>query len=194
MGKVFIEVSLSLDGIIAGPGVSRDQPMGREGRRLYHWLFEPSGPADSAAGAAMFETTGAVLIGRRTLDAALDSWGEDGAFGLPCFVVTHRGHDPVERTRTRFEFVTGGIGVALERARAAAGERDVCIMGGAELARQYLAAGLVDELRVHLAPVVLGAGQRFFEGFEQLVRLEPLPAVETPHATHLRWKVLRGGA
>lgn len=191
MAQVFVEVSLSLDGIIAGPGVSVLNPMGTEGRRLHHWLFEPSGPDDRDAGGWMFLNTGAMLIGRRTFDAAIDSWGEDGAFGLPSIVVTNRAHEPVTRTRTRFDFVTGGIGPALEAARAAAAGRDVCIMGGANLARQYLAAGLVDELRIHLAPVILGKGEHFFDGLDRLIRLEPLPVLPTPHATHLRWRVSR---
>ncbi|RLP24015.1 hypothetical protein [Mesorhizobium sp. YM1C-6-2] len=88
----------------------------------------------------MFEGTGAVLIGPRTFDVAIDVWGEDGAFGLPCVVVTHREAAPVHRTKTSFEFVTGGILPAIARARKLAGEQDVCIMGGATLALQYLAA------------------------------------------------------
>lgn len=191
MSIVFIEVSLSVDGIFAGPNVSSANPMGDEGRRLYHWLFEPSGPEDKDAAAMMFEGTGAVLIGRRTFDVAIDSWGEDGAFGLPSFVVTTRPREPVERTRTRFEFVTGGIGAALDAAREAAGGRNICIMGGGGIARQFLDAGLVDELRIHLSPVILGQGERFFEGLDRLIALDPLPPIATRHATHLRWTVRR---
>jgi dihydrofolate reductase len=189
MSKVFIEVSLSLDGIIAGPNVSAQVPMGESGHLLYDW--HAGGPVDQAQAAAMFEGTGAVLIGRRTFEVAIDVWGEDGAFGRPCVVVTHRRAEPVLRTRTSFEFVTGGLLPALRRARDLAAGQDVCIMGGATLARQYLAAGLVDELRVHLIPVVLGQGSRFFDGFKDFLALTPSSASLTPKATHLRWQVNR---
>jgi dihydrofolate reductase len=189
MSKVFIEVSLSLDGIIAGPNVSAQVPIGDNGHLLYAW--HGGGPADQAQAAAMFEGTGAVLIGRRTFDVAIEVWDEDGAFGRPCVVVTHRQAEPVHRTKTSFEFVTGGLMPALERARELAGGQDVCIMGGATLARQYLATGLVDELRVHLIPVVLGQGERFWDGYGKFLALTPSAASFTPNATHLRWQAQR---
>lgn len=195
MGQVFLDMSLSLDGYTAGPGVSSEQPMGRRGPRVQQWLFgdearEPSDP-DQRARADMFANTGAFILGRRTFDVGEASWGDDGTFGTPCFVVTRRGRDALERGPTTFHFVTDGIRSALEQAQAAAGDRDICVMGGAETARQYLDAGLLDELRIHLAPVVLGAGKRLFDHSGPTVPLETIQVVESPLATHLRFKVVK---
>ena len=190
MGMVFVDVSLSLDGMIAGPGVSRAQPMGRSGERLHAWL--DGDDTDRAAAAATFAGTGAFIVGRRTFDAALDAWGEDGAFGMPVFVVTNRPQSPVLRGETRFTFANG-IGPALAGARAAAGDANVCVIGGAEIARQMLEAGLADELRIHLVPVVLGVGTPFFAGYTRPLEFRPATAVSTVNATHMTWRTGRGG-
>lgn len=188
MGQVFVEVSLSLDGMIAGPGVSRTQPMGRGGDRLHAW--QDGSDADRAAAAATFSGTGAFIVGRRTYDAALDAWGEDGAFGMPVFVVTNRPQQPVTRGATRFTFVPG-IGPALAAAQAAAGDAKVCVIGGAQIARQMLQAGLADELRIHLAPIMLGTGTPFFAGYERPLDFRPASAVSTPIAIHTTWRTGR---
>ena len=190
MPDIFLDISLSLDGMSAGSSVSASLPMGLEGERLHAWLFAQASVEDQAAAAAPLKEAGAVVMGRRTFDAGIGLWGDDGAFGMPCFVVTHRAHDPVLRTSTRFDFVTGGIGPALDAARAAAGDRKVWLLGGAGLARQYLAAGLVDEVRVHLVPIVLGQGVSLFAGLAPAA-FDPLPPVHAPSVTHLRWRARR---
>ena len=120
----------------------------------------------------------------------VDGWGEDPGFGVPVFVVTHRPHETVVKGDTSFEFVTGGITDALERARAAAGEKNVIVMGGGDLLRQYLNADLVDELTLTFAPVLLGAGKRLFDGIARTdIDVERYAVVESPFATHLRFRV-----
>jgi dihydrofolate reductase len=198
MAKVFLEISMSLDGFVAGPEVSMAQPMGLGGQVLHHWMFgdgarEPTAQDLEMAG-AMFEGAGAILMGRRTFDLGIDHWGEDGAFLRPCIVVTHRGHERIVRGATQFIFVTGGTGAALAEARSAAGDKkDICIMGGAELARQYLARGEVQELRIHLAHVLLGAGTPLFDpapgAAPETRRLAATQVVDTPFATHFRFRV-----
>lgn len=191
MARIFVEVSLSLDGMIAGPGVTRRTPMGRGGERLHAW--QDGDAVDRAAALAVFTGTGAFVVGRRTYDAALDAWGEDGAFGGPVVVVTNRPQAPVTRGRTVFTFTTG-IGPALDRARVAAQGGAVCVVGGADVARQVLDAGLADELRIHIAPVVLGAGTPLFSGQERPLALTPMSATATPLATHLAWRIGPGAA
>src|SRR5947199_293601 len=132
---------------------------------------------------------GAWIVGR-TMHDVVDGWGADPGFGVPVFVVTHRSHETVVKGDTSFEFVTGGIADALERARAAAAGKNVIVMGGADLLRQYLAAGLVDEFTLTIAPVLLGAGKRLFEGISNTeLTFERTSVVESPFATHLRYRV-----
>ena len=124
----------------------------------------------------------------------VDGWGADPGFGVPVFVVTHRSHETVVKGDTSFEFVTGGIADALERARAAAAGKKVIVMGGADLLRQYLAAGLVDEFTLTIAPALLGAGKRLFDGISRTdIEFERTAVIESPFATHLRYRVHLGG-
>jgi dihydrofolate reductase len=119
-----------------------------------------------------------------------DGWGDEPGFGVPVFVVTHREHETVVKGETTFEFVTDGIDVALGKARAAAGAKDVLVMGGADLLRQYLDAGVVDELALTIAPVLLGGGKRLFDGIGRTdVVFERVAVLESPWATHLRYEV-----
>ena len=137
----------------------------------------------------MFSSGGAWLVGRTMHDVA-DGWGDDPGFGVPVFVVTHRPHETVVKGDTTFEFVTDGIDAALEQARAAAGDKNVIVMGGADLLRQYLSAGVVDEFTLTIAPVLLGAGKRLFDGIERTdIAFERTAVVESPYATHLRYEV-----
>lgn len=192
MGRVIIDMSPSLDGFVAGNGVSAAAPFGDAGHRLHRWLgFEGTtpAPADVSAAQGMFASAGAVVIGRRMFDVGIDRWGAEGAFGMPCFVVTHRGGGDLVRGRTTFRFATAGIRRALEDARAAAGDRDIVIAGGAGIARQCLAAGLVDELRLHVVPVLLGGGTPLFDATTR-VELEPLWVEASPNATHVTYRVL----
>ena len=120
----------------------------------------------------------------------VDGWGDDPGFGVPVYVVTHRAHETLVKGDTTFEFVTDGIDVALAMARAAAGDKNVIVMGGADLLRQYLAAGVVDELTLTIAPVLLGGGKRLFEGIERTdLGFERTAVIESPYATHLRYEV-----
>lgn len=195
-GKVVVNITMSLDGFIAAPNVDLERPLGDGGERLHYWAFgdgsTPASAADREVAGELFTSTGAFLIGRRTFDVGEGPWGEDGAFGRPCFVLTHRGRELLRRGPTTFTFVTDGIESALAQARAAAGDRDVCVMGGAGIAQQYLAAGLIDELHLHLAPVLLGAGTRLFEplGAER-IELECTRLIASPGATHLRFRVVK---
>lgn len=188
MTRVLIEATLSLDGYMAGPNVSADQPMGEEGLRLHEWVFNcDKSAADDRVQQEMFATTGAVVLGRRTFDVGIDVW-KDTPFPVPCFVLTHRpAAERVEKSGT-FSFVSD-VRTAVDRARAAAGERDVRLMGG-ECSRACLDAGLVDEIRVQIAPVVLGAGRRLFDqSTNRPVDLERSSVISTQYVTHLRFNV-----
>jgi dihydrofolate reductase len=193
MGHVFADMTMSLDGFVAAPGIDVERPFGDGGERLHRWLFaESSDPADRQAGEDMFTSTGAFLIGRRTFDVGIGTWGNDGAFGKPCFVVTTRPREKLVKGPTTFTFVADGIAGALEQAKAAAGEENVCVMGGASLARQYLTAGLIDEINIHLMPVIFGAGTRLFDDIGAAkIELDRTSVTESPHATHLRFRVCR---
>jgi len=191
VGKLLVEMTMSLDGFISGPDVRVGQPLGLEGERLHEWLFSPDNDVDREATDEIFDTSGAVLMGRRVFDT-IEGWGDEDPFGRPCFVVTHRAHEERVRGATTYTFVTAGLTDALERAQAAAGEKDVTIMGGAQLAQQYLGAGLVDELRIHVAPVLFGAGTRLFDlaGMGQ-TDLELTRCTSSPKASHLRYAFAR---
>lgn len=195
MPKVLLEMSMSLDGYVAGPDVSPQEPMGRGGERLHDWMFE----GRSAAESQVFETDhfssiGAVIVGRRMADLGIGPWGEEPPFHAPVFVVTHRPAETiVKKGGTSYVFVTGGIDDALRQAREAAGSADVQVNGGADIARQYLEAGALEELRLHLVPLVLGAGTRLFDSATSLtVSLRPTAATNSPQVTHLTYAVEHG--
>ena len=197
VGKVFVDITSSLDGFVAAPNIGMDNPMGDGGGVLHTWVgvteVQPD-ESDGAAASAMFVNTGAFVMGRRTFDLGIGQCRPSGTFGTPCFVVTHRDAPRLVKGATSFEFVTGGVAVAIERASAAAGERDVCVMGGAAVAQQCIEAGLVDELNLHLAPVLLGAGTRLFDhGTCRAIVLRLKSAIQSAHAAHLHYQVSRGG-
>jgi dihydrofolate reductase len=191
MGSVVVDVSPSVDGFLAGPGVSVERPMGAAGLRLHRWIGLDGGRPDAddrAAAQAMFAHTGAVVIGRRMFDVGIRTWGADGAWGMPTFVVTHRLEPELVRGPTTFAFV-GSLAAALAAARAVAGPRDVLIAGGAALVQQALAAGVVDALRLHVVPVLLGAGTRLFDGAPAGFELEPVSSMQSANANHLVFRV-----
>ncbi|MCR6484434.1 dihydrofolate reductase family protein [Amycolatopsis sp. OK19-0408] len=191
MGKVIAEISMSADGIVAGPDTSAEHRLGKDGDLLHEWMFEGS-DADTEVSARLFDGTGAFVVGRTMFDVGVDPWGDDGTFKKPVFVVTNRPHEPVVKGPTTFTFVTDGPESALRQARAAAGEDNVVLMGGGTTLRQYLLAGLVDELRLHVVPLLFGAGVRLFDAeVGAHVRLERTAVAETPNATHLTFRVLR---
>jgi dihydrofolate reductase len=188
MTAVVLDINLSLDGFVAAVGSTAEQPLGDEGERLRAWATGPD--ADRAPKPAA--TAGALIGGRRTYDTCLREWGAGGPHPpTPVFVVTHV---PPEQppAGSVYTFVTGGIETALEQARSAAGERDVRIMGGAAIGQQFLAAGLVDEIVVHIVPVLLKAGPRMFENLgPKHVGLEIVEVVGTPAATHVHYRISR---
>ena len=198
MTKVTCDMAMSVDGFVAGPNQRLDEPFGDgvDGR-LHRWMFEE--PEANAAERARLTAAGAFVMGRNMFGPGRGAWDEDwkGWWGdeppyhAPVFVLTHHPRAPLTMAGgTTFTFVTDGIASALAQARAAAGDADVAIAGGAETANQYLAAGLVDELRLHVAPVVLGAGERLFDGVSDLT-LEPLEVRDAGLVTHLRYRVVR---
>ncbi|NRQ32216.1 dihydrofolate reductase [Nonomuraea sp. NN258] len=194
MGRVIVDMSPSIDGYVAGEGVSVASPFGDAGLRLHRWLgFEGATPAaaDDEAVARTFGGAGAVVLGRRMFDVGIGTWGDDGAFGLPCFVVTNRPEPELVRGPTTFTFVTDGPAEAMRRARAAAGDKDVVVPGGADLVRQCLAAGFVDVIHLHVVPVILGRGVPLFGGGTPRYEAETTDVVASPHATHLTVAVKR---
>ncbi|WFE54591.1 dihydrofolate reductase family protein [Micromonospora sp. WMMD1155] len=201
MGRVVVSMSVSLDGFAAGPDVSEEQPMGVGGERLHEWLFRadddravaadgvtPTG-VDAAQAREIHATTGAVVLGKRTFDVGVDLW-EDTPFPVPCFVVTHEVREPLTMKSDVFTFVDDGLHSALRQARQAAGDRNVLIMGGPTTVRQFVKAGLVDEIRVQLVPVFLGIGTRPFDHLgTDHIELQRTAVIESPHVTHLRFHV-----
>ena len=200
MGKVLAGITMSMDGFVTGPNDRLGAGLGDGGERLHYWVFGGPWTYDNDAGGSrsevdqeylnvVFSSGGAWLVGR-TMHDVVNGWGDDPGFGVPVYVVTHRPHQTVVKGDTTFEFVTDGIDVALERARAAAGDKNVIVMGGADLLRQYLDAGVVEELTLTIAPVLLGAGKRLFDGIERTdLGFERTAVIESPYATHLRYEV-----
>jgi dihydrofolate reductase len=199
MAKVVAGITISLDGYITGPNDRLGAGLGNGGERLHYWVFggpwtyegERRSPADvdNAYLEEVFSFGGAMICGRTMYDV-VNGWGDDPAFGMPVFVVTHRPHESVVKEDTSFEFVTGGIDEALSWAKAAAAGSNVIVMGGGDLLRQYLAAGLVDEFTLTIAPVLLGAGKRLFDGIERTdITFERTAVIESPFATHLRFRI-----
>lgn len=216
MTKLIYETSMSLDGLTTGPNPRHEEPLGDGGELLHEWVIRlaawrerhgrPGGETgpDNDLMRETLASTGAVIMGRRMYsggeggwedDENADGWwGDDPPFGVPVFILTHHAREPVSKQGgTTFNFVTDGIESALEQARATAGERNVAIAGGASVAGQYLRAGLLDEALVHVAPVVLGDGVRIFAGpqGDEPLGLEPVQVIESPTATHLRYRVVR---
>jgi dihydrofolate reductase len=191
MGKVIFDASMSLDGFMTASNRRPEEPMGDGGQRLHEWAFGED-ERDRELLEDAVEALGAVIAGRTTYDDSAPWWGADGPTGSarrPVFVVTHDA--PAESPeRGVYTFVTDGIESALEQAKAAAGEKIVTVMGGASIGQQYIAAGLVDEISVHLVPVLLGSGTRMFEhlGGEH-IELEPIEVIGTRSATHLRFRI-----
>jgi dihydrofolate reductase len=202
---VTVDMAISLDGYVAGTDVTLDNPGGDGAEPLFEWIHElaswrerqgmPGGleNRDSALMREWFDATGAVVMGRTMYDTGETFWGDNPPFRTPVFVLTHRPRPTlVKEGGTTFTFVTDGIHSALDRARAAAGDRNVDIAGGAATVRQYLREGLVDELHLHVVPVLLGAGLRLFDDLGAGRRdLEPVGVVATPLATHLKYRFTR---
>jgi dihydrofolate reductase len=193
MGKVTSEVSMSLDGSITGPNVRGGNGMGDDGDRLHDWMFDAKTETDAAIVDEKYASTGAVLMGKGMFDAGFEPWGDPPPFGMPVFVVTHEARAPLPmQGGTTYTFVTDGIDAALGLARAAAGDKNVGIWGGANIIRQYLKAGLLDEMQIHLIPILLGGGVRLFEDLDpEGIELLRASSIETPSATHSRFEVVK---
>ena len=202
MSRVICHVSISLDGFLAGPDQSRDNPIGVGGLKLHQWHFqadETGHQVDMAARDDLLRTIGAVVMGRNMYgpirgewdDDWRGWWGENPPYHAPVFVLTHYPHEPIEMDGgTTFHFVTTGFDAALEQAKAAAEGGDIRIAGGASTIRQALAAGVLDELTLDIAPVLLGRGERLFDGVAD-PGFEPIEATHSPYATHVRYRVVR---
>jgi dihydrofolate reductase len=196
VSRIFLDITMSLDGFVAAPNVGVSRPLGDEGECLHNWLFGDGTilPTDDDREVVqeMFTRTGAFVMGRRTFDVGEGPWGNDGAFRVPCFVLTHRARATLVKGPTTFTFITAGLDKCLEEAKAAAGERDVCVMGGAEIAQQCLRARIVDEMRLHLAPMLLSSGTRLFDHIgPKRLGLERTRVIESPLATHLTFRVVK---
>jgi dihydrofolate reductase len=203
MGSVTSDISVSLDGFIAGPGDGVDNPLGDGGERLHEWVVRLAswrsrhGLAGGETGrdAEILEEsvrdTGAVVLGRRMFDNA-KGWGDEPPFHAPVFVLTHEARDDLVKGGTTFTFVTDGVESALAQARAAAGDENVHVAGGANTIQQFLSAGLLDELQLHVVPLLFGAGVRLFDGLGTApLELETVRVVESPGVTHLKFRVVK---
>lgn len=170
---------------------ARRNGMGDDGDRLHDWRFCAKTETDDAIVDESYASTGAVLIGKRMFDAGFERWGDPPPFGMPVFIVTHEAREPLPmQGGTTYTFVTEGIEAALELARAAAGDNDVGIWGGANIIAEYLKAGLVDEMQIHVIPVLFGNGTRLFEDLGgRRIELKRTSTIDNPGATHLRFSV-----
>jgi dihydrofolate reductase len=213
VAKLRFQISISLDGFVAGPNPSEELPLGEGGEQLHEWVLKLAAwrrshgreGGEEGVSNALFEETlqnvGAVVMGRNMFGGGPGPWGDDPwtgwwgdepPFHTPVFVLTHHDREPLEMEGTTFFFVTDGVESALERAKAAADGKDVSLGGGADVAQQYLRAGLMDELQLNVVPVVLGGGTRLFDGLGGAdIRLEQTRAVEAPGVAHLFYRVDR---
>lgn len=213
MAKLRFEISVSVDGYVAGPNQGEEHPLGEGGEELHEWVVklkawrEAHGREGGEVNASSeiieraMENVGAVIMGRNMFGGGPGPWGEDPwtgwwgddpPFHVPVFVLTHHEREPLPMEGgTTFHFVTDGIKAALEQAREAAGGQDVKLAGGASAAQQYMAAGLVDEIQLNIAPVLLGGGERLFENVGSDLDLAQEQVVHTADATHIRYGVSR---
>jgi dihydrofolate reductase len=213
MSKVRVHISVSADGYAAGPNESQKNPLGEGGEELHDWLVKlkawreahgmEGGEEDASTPIAeeSMANVGAEIMGRGKFgppdggpwgdDPWRGWWGDQPPFHKPVFVLTHHEREALTLSDTTFTFVTDGIESALAQAKEAAGDKDVQLGGGADSINQYLAAGLVDEIELHVAPILLGSGSRLFEGVGPDLELEQLRAVEAPGVAHLKYRVVR---
>jgi dihydrofolate reductase len=215
MSKLKLNITMSLDGFVAGPNQSEENPLGIGGERLHEWLVplrafrETHGEEGGEVNASTpivegyFENVGATVMGRNMFGGGPGPWGderwtgwwgEDPPYHHPVFVLTHHAREPVEmQGGTTFHFVTDGIESALAQAKEAAGDKDVSLGGGASAAQQYMAAGLLDEMLISIVPVVLGEGARLFDDLGDAdIDLEQVSAVEAPGVTHISYRLVAG--
>jgi dihydrofolate reductase len=212
MSRLTSQISISLDGFAAGPNQSAEEPLGEGGEGLHDWVVVTESwraqhgkeggerGADSDVAAEATRNIGATIMGRNMFgppgggewdESWRGWWGDEPPFHTPVYVLTHHAREPLEmQGGTTFHFVTDGIESALEQARAAAGDQDVAVAGGASAIQQYLAAGLLDELYLHIVPILLGGGERLLENAGKPT-LEPVEVVASPAVTHVKYRVVR---
>ena len=193
MGKVSFDISMSLDGFITGANRRPDEPLGDGGEQLHEWAFDSEDEYNRKLLEESVARLGAVIAGRSTYDDAIPGWKADGPTGaarVPVFVVSHTVPDEIPEGGV-YTFADG-IEAALARAQEAAGDKDISVMGGANIAQQFIKAGLLDEISIHLVPVLFGSGTRLIENLgSEHVQLETTEVVETKEAIHLRFRVIR---
>ncbi|MFC3997378.1 dihydrofolate reductase family protein [Nocardiopsis sediminis] len=207
MADVFASLGMSLDGYIAGPNAHPGNPLGDGGTRIHQWMFgveswrdrqgleDGRTDRDDAVVEEGFERAGAYVMGRRMFDEGEVAWGDPPPFHAPVFVLTSSPREPwVRQGGTTFTFVTDGVESALAQARTAAGGKDVQVSGGASAVRQFLNAGLIAELELHIAPLLLGGGVRLLDGVDPRITFEPGRVVASPAVTHLRYRVMAPSA
>jgi dihydrofolate reductase len=199
MSKVIVDMGMSLDGFAAGPNAGPHN-LGDGGTRIHRWVYDFAAWRELQGGKVnrddevvgeLSARVGAYVMGRRRFEEGEMGWPDPPPFGAPVFVLTHHAREPwVRQGGTTFTFVTDGIESALERAKAAAGHKDVRIAGGADTVGQFLEAELVDELQIHLAPMLLGEGVRLFDQIEpKRIELEKTRVIDSPRVTHLAYRL-----
>lgn len=210
MGKVIADISVSLDGFVAGPDATQDEPLGKGGEGLHEWVLATKGwreahgyeggttGADSDISDRARANVGAVVMGRGMFGPSEAGpwgdepwegwWGDEPPFHVPVYVLTHHERDPLEKTGTTFHFVTAGVSSALDQAQEAAGDKDVLVAGGGNVIQQCISAGAVDELQLHIVPVFLGGGAPLFDGLAPS-SFEPIEVVGSPAVTHVRYRL-----
>lgn len=193
MGRVILKMSMSLDGFIAGSNIRPGEPMGDGGEKLHEWMFAADDNDENLKDykTDFFELTGAYVMGERTFELGLKPWGDNPPFHAPCFVLSGEPRETITKDGgTSYTFVTDGIESALKQAREAAGNKNVIIMGGANAAQQYLNAGLLDEIHLHLVHILLGGGTRLFDQLTITpTMLERIAVADAPDVTHLKFRV-----
>jgi dihydrofolate reductase len=194
MGRVVLDISMSLDGFIAGRDDGPDQGLGKDGERLHDWIldFKTGIFKKSEVLNEVFESTGAIVAGRRVYDITAGWGGNHPIRGVPVYVLSHDIPETIPRGGTVFTFVSQGIEVAIREARGAAGNKDVYVLGGASIAQQCLEASLLDEIHVHIAPILLTGGIRLFDHIgNECIQLETIRVFESNGTTHLRYRIIK---
>lgn len=190
MGKVVIDIAMSLDGFIAGKNVRPQLPMGEDGLRLHDWLFDKKTDTDERMIKEVMESSGAVIVGRHTYDVAInDAWGGESPFPIPAFIISH---SVPSKIIDGFTFISDRIETTLRKAKEAAGNKNVWVMGGANIIQQYINAGLADEIELHIAPILLGRGTRLFDETQtSVIELERIRVIESAAVMHTRYRIIK---
>ena len=192
MSSVIYDISMSLDGFVKASGATAEEPLGKGGERLHEWAMGGD-PAGRELLEAAVDAAGAFICGRRTYDTSMPGWDADGPTGdarVPVFVVTHQAPDDSPEGGV-YTFVTDGLESAVRQARETAGDKNIALMGGPDVASQYVRAGLVDRIGIHLVPVLFGRGDRLVDHLGDHVQLEVESVLDTPTATHLLYRIMR---